>query len=344
MNSLGNEITLNTTRICGGDIFQNAIEISDIVYADKSPDSIIIANGDLYQDAFIAAPLIHFPRNAPILFSHMTSIDQNTVAQIFKLKPKGVNGIQVFIVGGISYSVEQQLMTYGLKTFRISGSNFYETSAKIARYLNFPKNIMIVSSEDYKEGLSACAWAAHMGDEILFATRNQLPYLTQNVITSTKDAHVYIIGSTNTISAEVEKEIRGLNVKFVDRISGNTPFEVAVNFAKYKSPVGDFGWNRTEKEGHAFTFTSILSPFDSVSGALFAHLGKHTPLLVVSRDRLPEVTKNYIEWVKPEPKPEPHPPFMHGWVVGCENVISYNTQLEIERALSIDEFHMGMQH
>ena len=97
MNSLGNEITLNTTRICGGDIFQNAIEISDIVYADKSPDSIIIANGDLWQDAFIATPLIHFPRNAPILFSHMNSIDQSTIAQIFKLKPKGVNGIQVFI-------------------------------------------------------------------------------------------------------------------------------------------------------------------------------------------------------------------------------------------------------
>lgn len=344
MNSSGTEITLNTTRVCGGNIFRNAIEISDIVYADKSPDSIIIANGDLWQDAFIATPLIHFPRNAPILFSHMNSIDQNTIAQIFKLKPKGVNGIQVFIVGGISYAVEQYIMAYGLKTFRISGSNFYETSAKIAGYLNYPKNIMIVSSEDYREGLSACAWAAHMGDVILFTTRNQLPSYTRNVINATKDAHVFIIGSTNTVSAAVEQEIRGLKVKFIDRISGSTPYEVAVNFAKYKSPVGDFGWNRTEKEGHAFTFTSILSPFDSVSGVLFAHLGIHTPILVVSRDSLPHVTRNYIESVKPEPKPEPHPPFMHGWVVGCENVLSLRTQLEIERTLSIDEFHMGMQH
>ena len=344
MNSSGNEITLNTTRICGGNISQNAIEISDIVYADKSPGSIIIANGDLWQDAFIATPLIHFPRNAPILFSHMNSIGQNIIAQIFKLKPKDVNGIQVFIVGGISYAVEQHLMAYGLKTFRISGSNFYETSAKIAGYLNYPKNIMVVSSEDYQEGLSACAWAAHMGDVVLFAARNQLPPYTRNAINATKDAHVFIIGSTNTVSAAVEQEIRGLNVKFVDRISGSTPYEIAVNFAKYKSPVGDFGWNRTEKEGHAFTFTSILSPFDSVSGSLFAHLGKHTPILTVSRDRLPDVTKNYIESVKPKPGPEPHPPFMQGWVVGCENVLSTRTQLEIERALSIDEFHMGMQH
>lgn len=344
MNSSSIEITLNTTRICGGNIFQNAIGVSDIVYADKSPGSIIIANADLYQDAFIATPLIHFPRNAPILFSHMNSIDQNTIAQIFKLSPKGINDIQVFIVGGISYTVEQQLMMYGFKTYRISGSNFYETSAKVARYLNYPKNIMVVSSEDYREGLSACAWAAHMGDVILFVTRSQLPSYTRSVINATKDANVFIIGSIDTISAAVEQEIRGLNVKFVSRISGSTPYEVAVNFVKYKSPVGDFGWNRTEREGHAFTFTSILSPFDSVSGALFAHLGKHTPILVVSRDRLPDVTKNYIESVKPKPGPEPHPPFMHGWVVGCENVLSSKAQLEIERALSIDENHMGMQH
>ncbi len=344
MESLGNKITLNTTRICEGDIFQNAIKISNIVYADKSPGSIILANSYLWQDAFIATPLIHFPRNAPILFSHMNSMDQNTVTKIFKLKSKGVNGIQVFIVGGISYAVEQYIMAYGLKTFRISGSSFYETSAKIAEYLNYPKNIMIVSSEDYREGLSACAWAAHMGDVILFAKRSQLPSYTQNVIDATKDAHVFIIGSTNTVSAAVEQEIRRLKVKFVDRISGSTPYEVAVNFAKYKSPVGDFGWNRTEKEGHAFTFTSILSPFDSVSGSLFAHLGKHTPILTVSRNRLPDVTRNYIKSVKPEQGPEPHPPFMHGWVVGCENVLWSRTQFEIERALSIDEFHMGMRH
>ena len=201
---------------------------------------------------------------------------------------------------------------------------------------------MIVSSEDYREGLSACAWAAHMGEPILFTTRNELPPYTKNVIQQTRNANVYILGSTNTISSAVEQEIRRLNVNFVYRISGSTPYEVAVNFAKYKSPVSNFGWGRTEREGHAFTFTSVLSPFDSVSGSLFAHLGKHTPILVVSKDWLPGITQSYIESVKPIPTPEPHPPFMHGWVVGCDNVISTRTQLEIERALSIDEFHIGM--
>lgn len=334
--------TLNTTRICKGNYFQNAIEISDVVYADERPDSVIIANGELYQDAFTASSLVHFPRNAPILFSYVNFIPQNTLDQINRLNPRGINGIQVFIVGGFSYYVEQQLMMLGFKTKRITGTNFYDTAVKVAEFLNYPQNIMIVSSEDYREGLSACAMAAHMGEPILFADRNVLPAYTRSVIQNTQNASVYIIGSTHTISNEVEKEIQSLNVKFVDRISGNNPYDIAVNFAKYKSPAGDFGWGRTEKEGHAFTFTSVLSPFDSVSGSLFAHLGKHTPILLVNRDRLPDTTYNYIESVKPIPAPEPHPPFMHGWVIGCEDVISTKTQFQIERALSIDEAHMNM--
>jgi len=335
--------TLNTTRVCGGNIYQNAIDISNIVYADKSPDSVILANGEMYQDAFAATSLIHFPRNAPILFTHMNYLDANTASQIFKLKPKGVDGIKVFIVGGISHTVERQLAMWGLGTKRITGINPFDTVAKVAEYLNYPENIMIVSGEDYREGLSACAWAAHMGDPILFSQKYQLPHYTKDVIRATKNPNVFIVGSTATVSNEVETEIKKMdNVKFVSRISGSTPYEVAVNFAKYKSPDGKFGWGRTYRDGHAFTFTSIQSPFDRVSGSLFAHLGKHTPILVVSKDRLPEVTRNYIESVKPLPAPEPHPPFMQGWIVGCEDVISSRVQVEIEKALSIDELHMQM--
>lgn len=333
--------TLNTTRICKGDYVQNAIHVSDIVYAGESPDSIIIANGELYQDAFAATSLVHFPRNAPILFSYMNFIPQNTLDQIYRLEPRGVDGIQVFIVGGISYDVEQQIESLGFRIKRITGRSFYETAAKVAEYLNFPQNIMIVSSENYEEGLSACAMAAHMGVPILFTDRYRLPIYTRSIIQRTQNPSVYIIGGPNSISIDVERELQSLNVKSLDRVSGSNPYDIAVNFAKYTSPKGDFGWGRTEKEGHAFTFTSVSSPFDSVSGSLFAHLGKHTPILVVN-NRIPEVTYNYIESVKPLPATEPHPPFMHGWVMGCEDVIAAKTQLEIERALSIDEAHMNM--
>ena len=170
--------TLNTTRICGGSHFQNAIDISNVVYAGKSPDSIIITNGEIIQDAILSTSLIHFPFNAPILYSYTDYIDQDTVSQIYKLNPKGVNGIQLLIVGGISETVSDYLTSLGFATEIITGVNYYETASNVTKYLDDLENIMIISSEDYWSGLSACAWAAHMGTPILFTTKY---YLLQNI-------------------------------------------------------------------------------------------------------------------------------------------------------------------
>jgi len=334
--------TLNTTRICGCNIYENAIKISNIAYADKSPGSIILVSGEIWQDAFTATSLVHFPQNAPILFTPTNYLDPNTLSQIFKLNPRGVNGIKIFLIGGISYFVEQQLHMLGLRTKRIGGINFYDTAAKVAEYLEYPQNIMIVSGEDYREGLCTCAYAAHSGDVVLFTEKHKLPWYTCRVIQTTKNPHVFIIGSMDTISEIVETEISNLNVEFVDRISGDTPYEVAVNFAKYKSPDDHFGWGRNYKDGHAFTFTSIRIAHDSASSSVFGHLGKHAPILSVNKNKLPDVTRHYIESVQPIPKPEPRPPFMHGWIIGCDNTISSKVQIEIEKELSIDEDHMHM--
>lgn len=334
--------TLNTSRICGCSIYENAIKVSDITYVDQAPGSVILVSSEIWQDGFMATSLVHFPRNAPILFTPTNYLDPNTVSQIFKLNPEGVNGIKVFIVGGISCFVEDQLNMLGLGTERISGVDFYETAAKVAEYLDFPQNIMIISGEDYREGLSTCAYAAHSGDVILFTDKYRLPWYTANVIQSTKNPSVFIVGSTATISEGVEEEVRNLNVKFVDRISGITPYEVAINFAKYRSPDDSFGWGRNYRGGHAFTFTSINIPLDSASSSVFGHLGKHTPILPVDPNKLPEPIRNYIESVKPIPLAEPGPPFMHGWIIGCDNIISFEVQIEIDRALSIDEDHMHM--
>lgn len=331
--------TFNTTRICGGNHFQNAIEISKFVYADKSPDSIIITNGEIIQDALLSTSLIHFPYNAPILYSHTNYIDLDTVNQIYKLNPKGVNGIQVFLIGGISEAVSYYLSSLGFTVEIISGQSYYETAANVTKYLENLENIMLISAEDYWDGLSACAWAAHMGAPILFTSKNHLPSHTRDVIYGKKPANVFLFGNTDSISEHVENELKELNVNYIGRISGYNPYDIAVNFAKYKSPDGNFGWGKTERNGHAFTFTALENPFNSASGSIFAHLGKHSPTLVINKFKLPKVTRQYIEAVKPLPKEEPAPPFMHGWIIGCENDITYRTQIEIEKALSIDEAH-----
>lgn len=334
--------TLNTVRINGYNSKENAIKVTDIAYATMPPNAIILVSDEKWQDGFIATSLIHHPINAPILLTSKNSLDSRVLEQIYKLNPVGYNGIKIFIIGDISYSIEEELQGLGFSTRRIDGNDIYELSANISRYLEYPRNIILISSEDYQEGLCVCAYAAHSGSVILFTERNQLPWFTRTVIQVTEDPNVFIVGSINTISEEIEKQIRRLNVKFVDRISGANPYEVAVNFAKYRDPDNQFGWGRTYRDGHGFTFISIYNPLDSPASSAFGHLGKHTPILTIDPNYLPDITRSYIESIKPIPPEEPRPPFMHGWIIGCNNIISYDAQIQIEMALSIDAAHMSM--
>lgn len=332
--------TLNTVRVSGYNYIENAIKSTDIAYAASHPNAIILVSSEQWQDGVAACPLIHHPRNAPILFTSKTFLNQQTLNQIYKLNPSGYNGIKIFIVGDISDFVEGQLNSLGFSTFKINGANIYELSANIASYLEYPQNIFIVSAEDYKDGICVCHYSAHSGTSILFVEKDSLPWYTRTVIQLTDNPNIYIVGNYNSISEDVEEKIRRLNVKYVDRISGSNPYEVAVNFAKYRDPDNQFGWGRTYRDGHGFTFISIDSPFDGPGSAVFGHLGKHTPLLTIDPNYLPDVTSEYIESIKPIPPKEPRPPFMHGWIIGCNNIISLNAQFQVEMALSIDSTHM----
>lgn len=332
--------TLNTLRVKGYNHREISITSSDIAYAASHPNSIILVSDEKWQNAYAACSLIHHPINAPILFTSKYNLDIETINQIYKLNPIGYNGIDIFIIGEISYLVDNQLNNLGFSTYRIDGSDFYQLSSNIADYQEYPQDIIIISANDFREGQCVCSFAAHSGTTILFTEKNFLPCHTKKVIQSTYKPNIYIVGSYDTISNSIDEEIKRLNINFLDRISGEGPYEIAVNFAKYRDQENQFGWGRSYRDGHGFTFVSIYSQFDSPACALFGHLGKHTPILTIDPNYLPEITYSYLESVKPIPPEEPAPPFMHGLVIGCNNIISYEVQLEIENTLSIDEHHM----
>lgn len=53
--------------------------------------------------------------------------------------------------------------------------------------------------------------------------------------------------------------------------------------------------------------------------------------------------EKYIKEVKPEPpKDMPKPPFMHGYILGCINQISYSVQVHLDNLLSIEHEMMEM--
>lgn len=333
--------TLNTTRVCGKDAAETARKITRIGYTYSRPGSIILINKNEIFDGILSSSLMHHPRNAPILLIDPLYLDQQTLFEIQRLNPTGYKGIQLLLVGNISNSVLMQLQSLGFSASSIKDKNHYETACQIFNEtLSNDKdiqNILIVSGEDYRYGLAASYWSAHMGDPILFVSKNNIPTCTLDALKKLQSINIYILGSPDIISTSVEQTLSSLpNLNFIDRISGSNFYEVTVNFAKYKSPSGDFGWNKTSRDGHAFTFSSINNPMKIIPGSFFAHMGKHTPLLLIEKNAVPNVVSEYIKQVKPLPETKPHPPFMHGWVIGCLDDISYPAQVNLEALLSID--------
>jgi putative cell wall-binding protein len=331
-------LTLNTTRICGRNSVDFAIEMSKIAFSNMRPNAVILINKDEVFDGMLATPLVHFPINAPILLTDPYNLPWETLNEIRRLSPKGHSGIQVILVGNISTSIINQLRTAGFTSKLITGNTHYETACKIPNERKDFKNILIVSGEDYSEGIVASYWSAHHGDPILFVRKNNIPDCTLNTIKKMHNINLYIVGSLKTVSTKVEETLSRLtNVKETVRISGNTPYEIAVNFAKYKSISSEFGWGRNYKEGHAFTFGTINKPMETVTSVILAHMGKHSPLLLIKGDGVPEVTSQYLKSVKPmPPKDMPRPPFMHGFILGNTSDITLGTQLKIEDTISLE--------
>jgi len=331
-------LTLNTTRICENNPIDISIAISEIAFANMKPNAVILIEEEDIFNSIAATPLVHLPINAAILFTDGRNLRGKTLKTIERLSPKGYKGIHAFLVGNISRQVSLELNNHGYKTEHIKGSNHYETACMIPSMREDFKNILIMSGEDCTEGISATYWSAHHGDPILYVKHNSIPYCTIEAIRKNKDINVYIIGSTKTVSKAVEKYLSRLeNVKHLDRIDGDDSYDISVNFAKYKSPKNQFGWDRNDKEGHAFTFGELNHPMETIAGTLFAHMGKHTPLLLIRQDSVPEVVENYIESVKPTQKKNmPGPPFMHGFIIGDSQIIDHKAQLMVEESLSID--------
>lgn len=339
-------LTLSTTRICATDAIDTSIEVSKIGFANMNPNAVILVNEEETFDGIAATSLVHFPINASLLFTYGNSLRKETLDEIRRLSPKGYNGIHVILFGRISKKVSSELNYYGFRTQHIAGCNHYETACITSGIRKEFKNIIIMSGEDYSEGIVAGYWSAHHGDPILFVKKDKIPYCTLEVVKKMKEIDVYIVGSIKTVSKGVEDYLYNLdNVKHLGRIDGENPYEIAVNFAKYKDYKTEFGWGRNYKEGHAFTFGELHHPMEIIAGVLFAHMGKHTPLLLTKKDQIPEVVERYIKSVKPmPPKDMPKPPFMHGFILGPIKSISHHSQIMIEQSLSIDHEMMDMDH
>ncbi len=340
--------TVNTTRILGDTPLAFNNYVTKVIYPSSrvkwKPNAIILVPLTSYHYGLLASPLIHFPINAPLVFTNANYLSQETFNEIIRLSPTGKNvPAKILIVGPIAPIIELQLLNAGLSVIRITENNPIRAAIEAMefRYKIAPesmegtKNIMIVSADDHTESIPAAYYSAHMGVPILFTYRNKLPEITKHQLIKYNNKNMFVIGSEQTISDEVFNEIQSIAKSKVDRIGGSTCYEVAINFSKYYSQESMFGWNINTKGGWAFCFGTPNNWAYNLAACTFAHLGKHSPLLYIEPFGIPKATSEYVLSVKPVETHPPKPQFMHGFILGGFHQISTNVQIELEETLNI---------
>jgi putative cell wall-binding protein len=174
---------------------------------------------------------------------------------------------------------------------RIAGKGSFETAAKISAY-GWPegaKNVIIVSGEESKEGLSAVQLAGFYKAPILPVTKDEVPDAIKEAIMKLQAKNAIIVGRIETVSSGIEKALEGLGLTF-ERITGANQYEIGVKcaevFVKHYREIGDPIDEAILVGEERFSDAAVSASLSVFSEA---------PTLITGKEALPESVKNFLQ-------------------------------------------------
>ncbi len=350
------QITQNTTRVPGEDVFQVSAAISQIIYpatfADNKPNAVILVPQGDWRRALVAANVIHFPVDAPILYIKENEIPDVIKQEIKRLDPGGLfvdRNTKAYIVGSVGQRVKDELRAMKINFRQFEAANVYELAALIDQYratINSDHTDMVMIAADNAPEFSifSASWTAHMGNPTFFVSANEVPEATKRALKRrAQDAFIYLLGNEKVISPEIAEELGRYG--HVQRIPGKDAFGMSTGFAGY-ADVGPnfgywvaktirmFGWGIAEA-GHNFIFVNPAQPEMAVPAGILSHRGKHGPMLLVQDNTIPEPVVRYLKIVQPTYLGSQEQLFNFGWVIGSPSVISEQVQIQANNLLQV---------
>ncbi len=207
-----------TDRISGKDRYETAIHVAErfINFYSDLGFYVVLASGNNFPDALSGVPLTS--PDLPMILSKKNSIPHTENFTIYDSV--------FFILGGkgaIGEQVENSIFANGGSILRISGSDRYETSVEIAKYVmswNEPKDVIIVSGTSFADSISASnLYEFTGGAPIILVKKNSIPQVTKDFMNDYYIDNIYIVGGKGVVSNSVENELKGYCNK-VTRLSG----------------------------------------------------------------------------------------------------------------------------
>ena len=207
---------VNASALTGTDRYETSIKISQAGW--ENAENAVLINDSAIADALAATPFA-YKKNAPILLTGSSQINEKTLAELKRLKVKNV-----YVVGGEASINEKSLDTIksnNISVSRISGSDRYQTSMNIAKELNNISNISKISVVNGEKGLadavSIGAVSAQNDMPIILTNENSNITEINNLFKNKKIDKSYVIGGEYTVSKNIESKLQN-----PQRISGST--------------------------------------------------------------------------------------------------------------------------
>ena len=353
------DATAFTVRLPAGDPERQAIVLTQTVYPatreENAVGAIILAPQD-EATAFLAMHRVtHMPVNAPLLYLTPDGrLGAATRAEMERLRPDGVvqdGKTQVYAVGDVRDSVVETVRDeLGYRVRRLRAESPFALAELADRWQaalksDHPDEVVIaaLSREGMEHGIGAMGWNAHMGRGFAWVTRDRVPEETRRILERRLGlAYIYIQGGEDIVSADVERELARYGV--VRRIAGLEPAATNAVHAGYKDFGRNVGWWWSEasrmygwgiaQAGHNFIVGSPDDLLGLIAASVLGHMGKHGPILLVERDRVPRATADYLRMVQPSLAVPRRTILNFAWVIGDESRIGPPVQAELDRLLA----------
>lgn len=230
-------------RIAGADRYETSRLVANATARGWLPlyEGVIITTGRDYADALGGAGLQgngYAP--APVLLVNDDPQVMKAVAE--NIKEHYINNPyemtrEIWIIGGkgaVSEEMENILANSGLPSYllyRLSGSNRYETNLAVLGRSPFNKPLVICSSKNYADALSASASRCPVmlvGDSL---TQKQMEYVAKRQKYGV-DKTCVIAGGNGAVSEKVEEQLKELGME-TTRLAGKDRYETSYLVAEY---------------------------------------------------------------------------------------------------------------
>lgn len=284
-------------RIEGNDRIETSVETSKDLYPNGT-NAVVLANAERYTDVLTADPFA-IQEKASALLTYKYEIPEKTLKEIERLGAK-----KIYISGGydaVSKKVVDELAAKGYEIFRFDGVDRYDTARKIAIKIREKGNTNaaeLASGEDFPDALCMTPLAVKDHAPILLTKKDSIPKYTKQALAEWDIENIKIGGLDEAVSKEVEKQIdKGFSIdknkkddsnvydgaKSINRFGGKDRYETSTIIAANSCPMSRLGVYAT---GENF-------PDALIAGSYAGR--KNAPVLLVKRDTLPKVVRDYTE-------------------------------------------------